>query len=190
MIRKYGLLGVIRLIISLLYTKIFYPRCRLIRLPFDIRNRKDIDLGNGLVTGFNCRIESEGGIVKIGDDSQINDNVHIASRHSITIGKNFLCASRVFITDLNHGSYSGLNCSSPSEMVSARPLYAKPVVIGNNVWLGENVIVLPGVTLGDNCIIGAGSVVTKSIPANSIAVGNPCLVVKMWNGEVGAWVNV
>ncbi len=56
--------------------------------------------------------------------------------------------------------------------------WAKPIKIGNSVWIGGSVTILPGVTIGDNCTIGAGSVVTKDIPANSIAVGNPCRVVK------------
>lgn len=56
--------------------------------------------------------------------------------------------------------------------------YAKPITVGNNVWIGGNVVVLPGVTIGDNCTIGAGSVVTKDIPANSLAVGNPCRVIR------------
>lgn len=55
---------------------------------------------------------------------------------------------------------------------------AKPIVIGNNVWLGGGAIVLPGVTIGDNSVIGAGSVVTKDIPANVVAVGNPARVVR------------
>lgn len=56
--------------------------------------------------------------------------------------------------------------------------YAKPITVGNNVWFGASVIVLPGVNIGDNCIIGAGSVVNKDIAMNSIAVGNPCKVVR------------
>ena len=56
--------------------------------------------------------------------------------------------------------------------------YAKPIKVGNNVWIGGNVIVLPGVTIGDNVVIGAGSVVTKDIPANVVAVGNPCKIIK------------
>lgn len=55
---------------------------------------------------------------------------------------------------------------------------ALPITIGNNVWLGANVTVLPGVTIGDGCVIGAGSVVVKDIPANSVAVGSPCRVVR------------
>ena len=56
--------------------------------------------------------------------------------------------------------------------------YALPVTIGNNVWIGGNVSILPGVTIGENCVIGAGSVVTKSIPNNKVAVGNPCKVIR------------
>lgn len=59
-----------------------------------------------------------------------------------------------------------------------RVCYAQPVTIGNDCWFGANVVVCPGVTIGDNCVIGAGSVVTKDIPANSIAVGNPCRVLR------------
>ncbi|WP_431609958.1 DapH/DapD/GlmU-related protein [Chryseobacterium sp. 'Rf worker isolate 10'] len=56
--------------------------------------------------------------------------------------------------------------------------YAHPIKVGNNVWLGGNVVVLPGVSIGNNSVIGAGSVVTKDIPENVVAVGNPCKVVK------------
>ena len=56
--------------------------------------------------------------------------------------------------------------------------YAKPIKVGNNVWIGGNVVVLPGVTIGDNVVIGAGSVVNKNIPSNVVAVGNPCKVIK------------
>ena len=55
---------------------------------------------------------------------------------------------------------------------------AKPIKVGNNVWFGGNVTVLPGVTIGDNCVVGAGSVVVKDIPANSVAVGNPCKLIR------------
>lgn len=60
--------------------------------------------------------------------------------------------------------------------------YGKPVKIGKNVWIGANALILPGVVIGDNCTIGAGSVVNKNIPDNSIAVGNPCKVIKKVEG--------
>ena len=56
--------------------------------------------------------------------------------------------------------------------------FAKPITVGDNVWIGGNVVVLPGVTIGSNSVIGAGSVVTKDIPSNVVAVGNPCKVIK------------
>ena len=56
--------------------------------------------------------------------------------------------------------------------------YAYPITIGNNVWIGAQVCVMPGVTIGDNTVIGAGSVVTKDIPSNVLAVGNPCRVLR------------
>ncbi len=63
--------------------------------------------------------------------------------------------------------------------------YDKPIKIGKNVWLGANVTVLPGVTIADNAVIGAGSVVIKNIPANVVAVGNPCRVVKEIANKIG-----
>lgn len=56
--------------------------------------------------------------------------------------------------------------------------YAKPIEIGNNVWIGGNVVVLPGIRIGDNVVIGAGSIVTKDIPSNVVAVGNPCRIIR------------
>ncbi len=61
--------------------------------------------------------------------------------------------------------------------------YAHPITVGDNVWLGGNVVILPGVTIGNNSVIGAGSVVTKNIPENVVAVGNPCKVVKNIEGN-------
>ena len=59
----------------------------------------------------------------------------------------------------------------------------KPIKVGNNVWIGGNVVVLPGITIGDNVTIGAGSIVTKDIPSNSVAIGSPCKVIKKLNVE-------
>lgn len=109
----------------------------------------------------------------IEDKVCVNKNVHIGCINRIIIGKGTLIGSNVLITDHSHGNKE-YNLSP-----SNRPLYSKgPVEIGKNVWIGENVCILPNVIIGDNCIIGAGSIITNSIPANSIAVGNPAKVVK------------
>jgi acetyltransferase-like isoleucine patch superfamily enzyme len=196
MLKKYGFFGTVRLIISLIYTKLFFPKARIIRLPFDIRNRHLAEIGKGFTTGFGCRIESvpvdrgATNCIRIGNNVQINDYVHIAAGESITIGNNVLIASRVFVSDLNHGSYSGDHHDSPLIPPNDRKLSTKPVVISDNVWIGEGVCVMPGVTLGSGSIIGASSVVTKDIPPNAIAVGSPAKVVKIYDFEKEIWERI
>ena len=74
--------------------------------------------------------------------------------------------------------YCACHSTNPVERKTRRQEWAKPVTIGNDVWIGGNVTILPGVTIGDNCTIGAGSVVTRDIPANSIAAGNPAKIIR------------
>lgn len=177
------------------YTVIFFSNSRLIRLPIDLRGKRGINLGKQLTTGYHCRLESfsidNSVTLTFGNNVQINDFVHINAVNHVNIGDNTLIASKVFITDLEHGSYIGNeNDSIPDSIVKDRPLSFKPVNIGKNVWIGELVSVLPGVTIGDNSIIGSNSVVTKSIPANSIAVGNPAKVIKQFNFSTNRWERV
>ena len=88
------------------------------------------------------------------------------------------------------GIYAGNNQSSPSSTPIYRPLKPKKVSIGKNVWIGEYVCVLPGVTIGDGSIIGAMSVVTKDIQANSIAVGSPAKVIKIYDETKSEWASI
>lgn len=193
MYKRYGLLGGIRLMVSILYTRLFYRRARLLRLPFDIRNRRLIDLGDKLTTGFGCRLEvhpvekSEQKYLIFGNNVQLNDYVHIAAGEKVVIGNDVLIASRVFISDLNHGSYSGNNQDSPLTKPNERLLSAKPIYIKDNVWIGENVCVLAGVTIGQGSIVGSMSVVTKDIPDFSIAVGVPAKVIKQFDFKENKW---
>ncbi|MBL4677497.1 MAG: hypothetical protein JKY70_15035 [Mucilaginibacter sp.] len=112
MIKRYGIRGSIKLIISTIYTRLAFPQARIIRLPFDIRNRKYISIGKKFTTGFNCRIEAfpedDKKCLHIGENVQINDYVHIAAVENIFIGDNVLIASKVFITDISHGCYDNL----------------------------------------------------------------------------------
>ena len=77
----------------------------------------------------------------------------------------------------NCGFYTAEHPLDPTLRASGLE-YAKPIKVGNNVWIGGGVSVLGGVTIGDNVVVGAGSVVTKNIPSNTVAVGNPCRVIK------------
>ena len=192
---KRGVLEFLYLCKCKLFTMLFYPNARLIRLPIDFRGKKGINIGKRFTTGYHCRLESfsDNGTKSliIGDDVQINDFVHINAVDCVKIGNNVLIASKVFITDLAHGSYRGDdNDSSPEEIVINRKLSSKSVEIGDNVWIGELVSILPGVQIGKNCIIGANSVVTKSIPDNCIAVGNPAKIIKKYNFETKHWEKI
>ena len=108
--------------------------------------------------------------ISVGHNFYANFNLVILDESSVTFGDN------VFIAP-NCSFYTAGHPIDPIERNKGLE-YAKPISVGNNVWIGGNVCVLPGVTIGDNCVIGAGSVVVKDIPANSVAVGNPCKVIK------------
>lgn len=111
--------------------------------------------GNQIIVGKNCTINR--GSVIIGQ---------------VTIGDNCLIAPLCVVVGSNH-IFSNLDV-----LIRNQGIHSKGIIIQNNVWLGAKVTILDGVTIGANSVIGAGSVVTKNIPNNSIAVGNPCRVVK------------
>lgn len=193
---RYGFWNFIKLLIDFLKTKLFFNKSRLIRFPFDIRNRSFIDLGINLTTGVGCRIEAhpladnkKNKCVVFGKNVEINDYVHIVSSNSVKIGDNVLLASKIFISDTNHGCYSGTitGHSSPDIKPNDRLLTTNPVTIEDNVWIGEFVSILPGVKIGKGSIIGSNSVVTKSIPSNCIAVGSPARVIKKYNFDTQKW---
>ena len=112
------------------------------------------------------------GSIHIGDYCLISPGVRISSAEGISIGDNVMIAASCYISDSDwHGIYN-----------RTRPFRCtRPVTLENNVWLGERVIVCKGVRIGENSVIGAGSVVTKDIPANVIAAGNPARVIKAIN---------
>lgn len=194
-ISTYGLLGSIRLAKDLALTKILHPASRLIRRPVYIRGRRFIQLGKALTSGPGLRLDAfpevPGIVLSIGDSVQFNDYVHIAATVHVSIGDDTLIASRVFISDHNHGRFDGSALEDgPDTPPVQRPLHAKPVRIGKNVWIGESVCVLPGVTIGDGAVIGAGSVVTRDIPARCVAAGNPARVIRLWDNNTHEWKRV
>ena len=168
-----------------LWTKISFPRCALIRFPLVIRGKKNIRFGKNFKCGYHNRFEvyTSSGRLEFGNNVQINDFCHISSLCSIIIGDNTLIASRVFITEHNHGLYSSQESADGEIMpiVSSpidRDYETSPVNIGKNVWIGEGVTILPGVNVGDYCIIGANSVVTRDLPASTISIGIPAKTIR------------
>jgi len=155
--------------------------------PLYLYGGKNIEIGNNFFGGKRLRMDTFEGYlgnifnpkIIIGNNVSFQTDCHIGAINEIIIGNNVLVASKVYISDHSHGkvNYEDLDFG-PSE----RKLYSKgAVIIEDNVWLGEAVVILPGVRIGKNSVIGANAVVTKSIPENSVAVGNPARVVKILN---------
>jgi lipopolysaccharide O-acetyltransferase len=197
MLNKYGFVGSFKLLVSFVVTKLLFRKARLIRLPFDIRNRKYINLGNGLTTGFGCRIEalpkdnSDTFLIIFGNNVQINDYVHISAMEKVIIGNNVLMASKIYISDNSHGIYkSTMEDSNPNIEPIKRTYFCASIIIEDNVWIGENVVILPGIIIGKGSIIGANSVVSKSIPPNVIAVGSPARPKKKFNFNTQKWEKI
>lgn len=142
---------------------------------------EEIDLRNKIMkqlfknVGENVWIEPDfrcefGKNITIGDNVYINFGCIILDCSEVTIGSHTLLGPNI-------GLYAANHSTDATERINGG-CYGKPIHIGNNVWLGGDVKVLQGVTIGDNTIIGAGSIVTKDIPDNVIAVGNPCKVIR------------
>lgn len=108
--------------------------------------------------------------IHVGDHFFSNFNLTILDEAMVTIGNHAYIGPNVSL-------YTACHPTDPVERHKGTE-WAKPITIGNDVWIGGNVTVLPGVTIGNGCTIGAGSVVTSDIPEGSIAVGNPCRVIK------------
>ena len=109
------------------------------------------------------------GRITIGDCVLISPGCRISAGSEIVIGDGTMLANGVYITDSDwHGIYDRIK----------RPADDTPVHVGRNVWLGDHCMILKGVTIGDNSVVGAGAVVTKDVPANVIVAGNPARVVR------------
>ena len=141
-------------------------------------------------------------VAKIGQDSYIvppfrcdyGDHVFIGNNTYINYNCCFLDSAKVTIGDY---VYMGPNCNifTPCHPIHHElrkekvTEYALPVTVGSHSWIGGDVVITPGVTIGENCVIGAGSVVTKDIPDNSISVGNPCKVIRQINDKDREYIN-
>jgi lipopolysaccharide O-acetyltransferase len=188
-LRRYGVVGLLRLARDLVFTRLIFRRsARLVRQPFYFRGGGKLNLGAGLTTGVGVRIDVFAGELTIGKNLQLNDHVHIAVLRSMTIGDDVLIASRVFISDHNHGRYDepypGCGPDTPPE---GRPTLAAPVIIEDRVWIGEQVCILAGVRIGQGAIIGAGAIVNRDVAPETIVAGAPAKVVRIYDHARQAW---
>jgi len=126
--------------------------------PIQFHYGKHTKIGKRFFGNFNLTIQDDAEVT-IGDDCNFGPNVTI-------------------VTPIHPLLAKERNAMQDKDKNPVRLCYAKPVHIGNNCWLGANVVICPGVTIGDDCVIGAGSVVTRDIPSHSFAAGNPCRVIR------------
>jgi acetyltransferase-like isoleucine patch superfamily enzyme len=120
--------------------------------------------------------------IRIGDRVSATGNLTIGATTLVEIGDDALLASYIFIGDNQHGH------SNTELPYKYQPLEKSAAVsIGRGCWIGEHVVIMPGVKIGEMSIVGANSVVTHSIPARSIAVGNPARVIRQWNSDTDSW---
>ena len=176
----YGLIEILIYFFSWAYSKLFFHPSAHVLLPYTIRNRRSIFIKGKLFAKSNLYLEPfEGSVVVLGANIFFNRGCYITAISSIHIGNDCLFGPNVFISDHDHGHYSSPlvadNFLSPPLL---RDICSVPVNIGNCVWVGANVCILKGVNVGDNCVIGANSVVTRDLPPNSICAGVPCIVIR------------
>lgn len=152
------------------------------RTRMDVFPYNQFSLGIRSVIEDFATINNGVGDVIIGDQTIVGiGNVIIGP---VNIGNEVMLAQNIVISALNHG-YEDPHISPRRQKESC-----KQIVINDDVWVGSNVVITAGVTLGKHCIIGAGSVVTKDVPPFSVAVGNPARVIKQYNPESGIWERV
>ncbi|WP_158414159.1 acyltransferase [Geobacter pickeringii] len=137
-----------------------------------IGSRRAPKAGSGEVL---IQARSEEAVIRIGRNVLFSNNISLISAVEVTIGDDCLVGDNLLVMDTDfHGIH-------PSERRISSGI-AKPVVVGKNVWFGSRVVVQKGVTIGDNCVIASQSVVTRNIPPNSIAGGNPAKMLKTIDG--------
>ena len=150
--------------------------------------RMDVMPFNNFVLGDNstiedfCTINNGVGDVLIGRRSRIGmSNVLIGP---VTIGNDVILAQNIVMSGLNHG-YEDILLPPHDQPVSK-----KSITVENEVWIGANVVVVAGVTIGKHAIVAAGSIVTKNVPAYSVVAGNPARIIKQYNSVSGKWDRV
>ncbi|MCL5434980.1 MAG: acyltransferase [Patescibacteria group bacterium] len=195
-IRKAGFIEFIYLTLSLTTQRtfsvfrIFFLRLRGYKVDYSVllgkniiifqTNKHSVEIGKESFIGDGCRIKAgfEGKII-IGNNVYLHDYSLVFAHKTLKIGDGSIISPHCFIADFNHKS----PISKYKNFINSAEGYSgKTTTIGKDVWIGAHVNILSGVTIGNDAIIGAGAVVTKSIPDNCIAVGNPAKVIKKIKG--------
>jgi len=157
----------------------------------ELQNESNIEIGKNVALGEGCKLlcwenyqygpKSLNPSIKIGDRVRVTRDLVIQCAGNVSIGNDVLIASNVFMVDYNHGM------SPNSTSYGLNPLLISFICIQDGCWIGNNVIILPGVTIGKKSIVGAGSIVTHDVPPFSLVAGNPARLIKHYNEDQGKW---
>lgn len=188
-LKSLGYLGSFRLVFALIFSKIFFPTARIVRYPFYIRNEGILNIGVGFSAnaGLVLDVFGKNSQLIIGNNVMANYRLHIGSAKFIKIGSNTLFGSDCTVMDHFHGSYRGEYQSDPLVPPVKRDLVSLPIEIGNNCWFGDRVFVMPGVKIQDGVVVGAGSIITKDLPENCLAIGAPARIIKKFSKKTKCW---
>lgn len=178
-------------VVTSLYTRAFasFGRKSVLYLPLYIKGKEFISIGDNTTILNNARIQVYNDLtglkseVRIGNNCYIGYNTSILAGGNVEIGDGVLMASNILISSENHSVNP-----EDERYYSAQPLVCAPVKIEDGCWIGERVCILPGITIGKKCVVGAGSIVTKSIPDYCMVAGAPAKVIKKYDFEKHAWV--
>jgi acetyltransferase-like isoleucine patch superfamily enzyme len=172
-----------RLIVRVLRRRFLTPTGRRLRLGglafigpkvvLQIGKRAEIRLGRWSWIGHGTKIRCHEGVVEIGAKTVLGQECTISAYQHVSIGRECVIADRVMLIDFDHGV---VEVDRP---IRLQGIYKRDVRVGNNVWIGYGACILRGVTVGDNAIVGANSVVSKDVPANAVAAGAPVRVLRM-----------
>ena len=152
------------------------------RVRMDVLPFNHFSLGKYSTIEDFCTINNGVGDVQIGNNTLIGMGNTIIG--PITIGNDVIFAQNIVASALNH-AYSDV-----TKPIHSQPILTSPIIVEDECWIAANVVITAGVTIGKHSVVGAGSVVTKSVPPYSVVVGNPAKVIKQYNFEKAEWIRV
>lgn len=167
-----------------------FGRGSYVREHSQIGGGKHIEFGDNVRVSQYCRLmcfenisgEQLSPSFSVGDNTWIGRNCTISCTNRVDIGRDCLITGYAFLCDSEHGMDPECN-----KRYETQPMIKKIVKIGNNVFIGDKAMILPGTTIGDNCIVGAGSVVKGDFESNSLIAGNPARIIKRYSYNTHKW---
>jgi len=165
----------------------------IIKFPFRIWNKDKIEIGDDVFIAENCffavsltfKSQKFNPKVKIGNNVRIGGNFILGCINSVIIEDNVIFADRVFVSDHIH-DYENVRIPILRQELKSKG----GILIKSGSFIGVNAVIMPGVTVGRNSVVGASSVVTKSVPDYAVVAGNPAKIIKQYNRKNKAWENI